>query len=93
MLGDRKVFIAEIGVEYSHNNIGGSLFISGTPLASVVVVAKSYDDAEKKIEVYLETIPVDENQSIVGVDGSLKNLEKDKIKLLGLRISDTKIIW
>lgn len=93
MLGDKKVFIAEVGVQYSHRNMGSSIFMSGTPPESILVIAKDYNQAASKVEAYLENMPDEQKESILDADGSLKNLEKNKLQLLGLKVTDTKIIW
>ena len=91
---DKKVFIAEIGNQYTHRNTGGSIFLSGTPPETILVVAADYNRAVTKVELYLENMPEEEQQSIFDGDGSLKkNLEKGDIQLLSLKVTDTKIIY
>jgi len=90
---ERKVFIAEIGTENSRSFGSSSFMIGGAPPETILIVADDYNEAANKAELYLENLPIDEKQSILDGDGSLKNLESLVPQILSIRASSAKIIW
>ena len=94
-MDDKKVFIAEIGNQYTHRNMGSSIFASGTPPETILVVAADYNQAVTKVELYLENMPEEERENIFDGEGNIKkNLDKSAcIQLLSLKVTDTKIIY
>ena len=90
-MNEKTVFIAE----YNNPNKsqGFSMFTSNSN-DSVLIIAKSYGEAVTKAEAYLDTL-INEScgGSIIDADGNLKNMEDRKPQLVGLRVSETKIIW
>jgi len=85
---ERKMFVAEFGSP----NAPRGLF-AGSSTESVLVVADDYNQAAAKAEIYLDTVIQNEKKSILDGDGSLKDLDNNTPELLGLRLSNTKIIW
>jgi len=86
---NQKVFKAEFGNPNSSSRF--SLF-GGSPSTTVLIMADDYNQAAAKAELYLDTIIREERKSILDETGSLKDLETEP-QLIGLSISNIKIIW
>ena len=90
MKNSKSVFIAEY---LNPRKSTGFSILPSSANEHVLIVADSYQEAANKAETYLETIKSNANESILDADGSLKNLENNDPQLVGIRISDSKIIW
>lgn len=92
MSNDKKLFIVEFGEPTMPNFMS---FRFGGP-KPVYVIARDYNEAADKAEIYMETKKASmPKKPVIDLDGSLNNRTEidDEIKIVAVRLASEEIIW